>query len=72
MPQQSPISFPMGTKNVLIIDGNDAMQTLRAGVLRSRGVHVLASGRRRSSRRNGRKAGRASTSKITVEIVGEA
>ena len=40
MPQQSPISFPMGTKNVLIIDGNDAMQTLRAGVLRSRGVHV--------------------------------
>jgi len=40
VPQQSPISFPMGTKNVLIIDGNDAMQTLRAGVLRSRGVHV--------------------------------
>ena len=30
----------MGTKNVLIIDGNDAMQTLRAHVLRSRGVHV--------------------------------
>ena len=40
MSQQSPISFPMGTKNVLIIDGNDAMQTLRAHVLRSRGVHV--------------------------------
>jgi CheY-like chemotaxis protein len=40
VPQQSPISFPLGTKNVLIIDGNDAMQTLRAGVLRSRGVHV--------------------------------
>ena len=40
MPQQSPISFPMGTKNVLIIDGNEAMQTLRARLLRSRGVHV--------------------------------
>ena len=40
VPQQSPISFPMGTKNVLIIDGNEAMQTLRARLLRSRGVHV--------------------------------
>ena len=41
MPQQSPpISFPMATKNVLIIDGNEAMQNLRAGVLRSHGVHV--------------------------------
>jgi hypothetical protein len=40
VPQQSPISFQMGTKNVLIIDGNEAMQTLRAHVLRSRGVHV--------------------------------
>lgn len=40
MPQQSPISFPMGTKNVLIIDGNEGMQKLRARVLRSRGVHV--------------------------------
>ena len=40
MPQQSPISFPMGTKNVLIIDGNDAMQQLRARVLRSCGVHA--------------------------------
>ncbi len=40
MPQRSPISFPMGTKNVLIIDGNEAMQNLRARVLRSRGVHV--------------------------------
>jgi CheY-like chemotaxis protein len=40
VPQQSPISFPMGTKNLLIIDGNEAMQTLRAHVLRSRGVHV--------------------------------
>ncbi len=40
MPQQSPFSFPMGTKNVLIIDGNEAMQNLRARVLRSRGVHV--------------------------------
>jgi len=30
----------MGTKNVLIIDGNEAMQQLRARVLRSRGVHV--------------------------------
>ena len=40
MPQQSPIFFPAGTKNVLIIDGNEAMQTLRAHLLRSRGVHV--------------------------------
>jgi CheY-like chemotaxis protein len=40
VPQQSQISFPMGTKNVLIIDGNEAMQQLRARVLRSRGVHV--------------------------------
>jgi DNA-binding NtrC family response regulator len=40
VPQQSPISFQMGTKNVLIIDGNEAMQELRARVLRSRGVHV--------------------------------
>jgi CheY-like chemotaxis protein len=30
----------MGTKNVLIIDCNEAMQQLRARVLRSRGVHV--------------------------------
>jgi CheY-like chemotaxis protein len=30
----------MGTKNVLIIDGNEAMQQVRARVLRSRGVHV--------------------------------
>lgn len=40
MPQQSLISFPVGTKNVLIIDGNEVMQKLRARVLRSRGVHV--------------------------------
>jgi len=40
VPQQSSISFQMGTKNVLIIDGNEAMQELRARVLRSRGVHV--------------------------------
>ncbi|MGH9781938.1 MAG: hypothetical protein ACRD33_08980 [Candidatus Acidiferrales bacterium] len=40
MAQQSPISFPMGTKNVLIIDGNEAMQNMRARVLRSHGVHV--------------------------------
>ncbi len=40
MPQQSPISFQMATKNVLIIDGNEAMQSLRAGVLRSHGVQV--------------------------------
>ena len=40
MPQQSPISFQMGTKNVLIIDSNEAMQQLRARVLRSRGVCV--------------------------------
>jgi CheY-like chemotaxis protein len=38
--QQSPIYFQTGTKNVLIIDGNEAMQTLRARVLRTRGVHV--------------------------------
>jgi CheY-like chemotaxis protein len=38
--QQSPIYFQAGTKNVLIIDSNEAMQTLRARVLRSRGVHV--------------------------------
>jgi CheY-like chemotaxis protein len=37
---QPPISFPTHTKNVLIIDSNEAMQTLRARVLRSRGVHV--------------------------------
>jgi DNA-binding NtrC family response regulator len=30
----------MGTKNVLIIDSNEAMQQLRARVLRSRGVQV--------------------------------
>jgi response regulator RpfG family c-di-GMP phosphodiesterase len=30
----------MGTKNVLIIDGHEAMQELRARVLRSCGVHV--------------------------------
>ena len=40
MPWQSQISFPTGTKNVLMIDSNQAMQQLRAGVLRSRGVHV--------------------------------
>jgi hypothetical protein len=40
VPQQSPISSPMGTKNVLIIDSNEAMQKLRTRVLRSRGVHV--------------------------------
>ena len=40
MPQQSPISFQIRTKNVLIIDSNEAMQQLRARVLRSRGVHV--------------------------------
>ena len=36
MPKQSPIPFPTGTKTVLIIDGNEAMQQLRARVLRSR------------------------------------
>ena len=40
MSQQSPISFQTATKNVLIIDGNEAMQNLRANVLRSHGVHV--------------------------------
>ena len=40
MPQAPPISFQVRTKNVLIIDGNEAMQKLRAKVLRSRGVHV--------------------------------
>ena len=42
MPQQSPISFPMGTKNVLIIDGNEAMQQVRARVLIQRSSGVLA------------------------------
>ena len=40
MLKKSPISFPMATKNVLIIDGNEAMQNMRASVLRSHGVHV--------------------------------
>ena len=40
MAQQSPIPFQMSTKNVLIIDGNEATQNLLAGVLRSHGVHV--------------------------------
>ena len=40
MSQQAPISFQIRTKNVLIIDGNEAMQKVRASVLRSRGVHV--------------------------------
>ena len=40
MPQQSPISFQIRTKNVLIVDGNEAMQRVRARVLRSHGVHV--------------------------------
>ena len=40
MPQQSPISFQVSTKNVLIVDGNEAMQKVRARVLRSHGVHV--------------------------------
>jgi DNA-binding NtrC family response regulator len=30
----------MATKNVLIIDGNEAMQNMRASVLRGHGVHV--------------------------------
>jgi DNA-binding NtrC family response regulator len=30
----------MTTKNVLVVDGDEAMQNLRASVLRSRGVHV--------------------------------
>jgi hypothetical protein len=38
--QQSPISFHVRTKNVLIMDDNETMQKLRAHVLRSRGVHV--------------------------------
>jgi len=40
VPRQSPISFPMGTKNELIIDGSEAMQALRARVARNQGVHV--------------------------------
>ncbi len=40
MPQQSPISFQVRTKNVLIVDGNESMQKLRARVLKSHGVHV--------------------------------
>jgi len=38
--QKSPISSLMATKNVLVIDGDEAMQNLRASVLRSHGVHV--------------------------------
>jgi hypothetical protein len=40
VPQQSPISFQIRTKNLLIVDGNETMQKLRTRVLRSRGVHV--------------------------------
>jgi CheY-like chemotaxis protein len=40
VPQQSSIPFQMFTKNVLIIDSNEAMQNQRARVLRSRGVDV--------------------------------
>jgi DNA-binding NtrC family response regulator len=40
VPQQSPIPFQMFTKNVLIIDSNEAMQNQRARVLRSHGVDV--------------------------------
>jgi CheY-like chemotaxis protein len=40
VPQQPPISFQVRTKNVLIVDGNEAMQKVRARVLRSHGVHV--------------------------------
>ena len=40
MAQQPPISFQIHTKNVLILDGNEAMQKVRARMLRSRGVHV--------------------------------
>jgi DNA-binding NtrC family response regulator len=40
VPQQSPISFQMSTKNVLIIDGNEGRQNLRASVLRGHEVHV--------------------------------
>jgi hypothetical protein len=40
VPQQPPISFQIRTKNVLIVDGNEAMQRVRARVLRSHGVHV--------------------------------
>ncbi len=90
MPQQSPISFPMGTKNVLIIDGNDAMQKVRAHDdeenVRARAYELYevrgridghaeedwlqAEGEVAGS--NERNAVRASTSKITVKIVGEA
>jgi DNA-binding NtrC family response regulator len=40
VPQQPPISFQIRTKNVLIVDGNEAMQRVRARVLRSHRVHV--------------------------------
>ena len=40
MPQQSPISSQATTKNVLIVDGNETMQNLRASVLRNQGIHV--------------------------------
>jgi len=40
VPQQPSISFQVRTKNVLIVDGNEAMLKVRARVLRSHGVHV--------------------------------
>jgi CheY-like chemotaxis protein len=42
VPRRSLISFRIGTKNVLIIDADETMQTLRARVLRSRGINVHA------------------------------
>jgi CheY-like chemotaxis protein len=42
VPRRSLISFRIGTKNVLIIDGDETMQKLRARVLRSRGINVHA------------------------------
>jgi DNA-binding NtrC family response regulator len=38
--QKSPIPSLMATKNVLVVDGDEAMQNLRASVLRSHGVQV--------------------------------
>jgi hypothetical protein len=36
----SAVSYPILEKNVLILDGDEAMQDLRAGVMRKGGVHV--------------------------------
>jgi hypothetical protein len=68
VPQQSLIFFPMGTKYVLIVDGNEAMQKLRARggsdgrpkvADRQRSPELIAEDERLTDglqKRNGRKA----------------